>query len=222
MAEGRRLSAFFICIVMDNPWRHIPFADYERHMSDPTVGQLGVLNSIFHQQYSAYHPASLVLFGICTGNGLEHVDPAFTRHVTGIDVNKEYLGECAARYGNRGFELTLIEADLNTDPVILPPSDLFVANLFLEYVDLQKFVSLVKESGNDGAVVSVVIQRNNSDSFVSKTNIKSLEALSGFHAAVGEPELIDTMQRNQFELIRTKTHPLPGKKEFIRLDFRMK
>lgn len=207
---------------MDNPWKHIPFADYERHMSDPSVGQLGVLNSLFRSQYSAYHPASLVVFGICTGNGLEHVDPKFTRRVSGIDVNAEYLSECAARYGKRGFELTLIEADLNTDPIILPPSDFFVANLFLEYVDLQKFISNVKESGNDGAVVSVVIQRNNSDSFVSQTNFKSLEALSEFHVDISEQELTDAMQRNQFELILSKKYPLPGRKEFLRLDFKMK
>ncbi|MEW5799561.1 MAG: class I SAM-dependent methyltransferase [Bacteroidota bacterium] len=190
-------------------------------MSDPAVGQLSVLNSIFRLQYSAYHPVSMVVFGICTGNGLEHVDPKFTRHITGIDVNSEYLGECAARYGNRGFELSLIEADLNTDPIILSSSDLFVANLFLEYVDLQKFVSLVKESANDGAVVSVVIQQNNNESFVSKTHMKSLEVLTGFHVDVSKTELIYTMQRNRFELLFSKKYPLPGKKEFIRLDFRM-
>ncbi len=206
---------------MDNPWKYIPFADYERHMSDPSVGQLSVLSNIFQQQYSAYHPSSLVVFGICTGNGLEHIDPKFTRRVSGVDVNSEYLRECAARYGKRSFELLLIEADLNTDPIILSPSDLFVANLFLEYVDIQKFISIVKESGNDRAVVSVVIQRNNSESFVSNTNMKSLETLIGFHVDVREQELTDAMQRNQFELIFSKKYPLPGKKEFIRLDFRM-
>lgn len=207
---------------MDNPWKHIPFTEYERHMSDPSVGQLSVLNTVFQHQYSSFYPSSLTVFGICTGNGLEHVDPDITKTVTCIDVNREYLKECASRHGTRGFELTLIEADLNIGTITLPPSDLFIANLFLEYVDLQKFISVVKEFGNDGSVLSVVIQANNGESFVSKTNIKSLESLSGFHVAMQPEELTDTLRRNQFELLFKKRYPLPGKKEFLRLDFKMK
>ncbi|MBI2428105.1 MAG: methyltransferase domain-containing protein [Ignavibacteriales bacterium] len=204
---------------MDNPWKHIPFSDYERHMSDPTVGQLSTLRTIFQQQYSTYKPASLVIFGICTGIGLEHVDPTFTKIVTGVDINAEYLKECASRFGKRGYELNLIEADLNVEPLTLHPSDLLIANLFLEYVDLQKFLSVVKEFGNERAAVSVVIQMNNNESFVSTTNIKSFESLSGFHVDIDPAQLQDTMERNLFELIYTKKYPLPGKKEFFRFDF---
>lgn len=207
---------------MDNPWKQIPFSDYERHMSDPAVGQLSALSAIFREQYNSCRPPSLTIFGICTGNGLEHVDPKVTRIVTGVDVNGAYLKECASRFGKNGYELNLVEADLNLNTVILPPSDLFIANLFLEYVDLQKFLSVVKEFGNEGAIVSVVIQKNNDQSFVSKTNIKSVESLSGFHIAIQPEDLQDTMQRNRFELLFSKKYPLPGKKEFLRFDFRMK
>lgn len=146
---------------MDIPWKRIPFSDYERHMSDSSVGQLSALSAIIRQQYAAYNPSLLVVFGICTGNGLE-------------------------------------------------------------YVDLQKFISIVKESGNDGAVVSAVLQRSNGESFVSKTNIKSREPLSGFHVAIQSEDLQATLARNQFELLLSKKYSLPGKKEFLRFDFWMK
>jgi hypothetical protein len=207
---------------MDNPWKHISFSDYERHMSDPAVGQLQVLNSIFREQYATYHPASLTVFGICSGNGLEHVDPAVTSLVTGLDVNGEYLRECSSRFSSRGYRLHLIEADLNLESVHLPPSNLFVANLFLEYVDIQKFLSAVKECAADDAVVSIVIQVNHSESFVSVTAMKSLEVLSTFHVDVSESEMVDTMIRNSFEPIFAKKYPLPGKKEFLRHDFRLR
>lgn len=205
---------------MDNPWKQIPFSDYERHMSDPAVGQTSVLNSIFREQYTTYLPLSLTVFGICTGNGLEHVDSKITSVVTGIDVNKEYLSECASRYRHRGYILNLIAADLNSDTLVLPATNLFIANLFLEYVDSQKFLSVVKESSEDDAVVSVVLQLSNSTSFVSQTNIKSLDVLSDFHVDVQKDELIDTMMRNSFELIFSQKYPLPGGKEFLRLDCR--
>lgn len=207
---------------MDNPWKHIPFSDYERHMSQPSVGQLSVLNRIFQEQYTSYHPSSLALFGVCTGNGLEHIDSNITKYVVGIDVNGEYLKECASRHSTHGFELQLLEANINHATVTLPPSDLYVANLFLEYVDIHKFLAVIKEYAFEDAVVSTVIQINNDQSFVSKTNISSLKLLDGYHIEIKKEELIDSMQRNQLDLIFSKKYPLPSTKEFLRLDFRMK
>jgi len=42
-----------------------------------------------------------------------------------------------------------------------------------------------------------------------------------YHVNVDAVELIDTMKRNAFSLIHTQKYPLPGKKEFLRLDFRL-
>lgn len=206
---------------MENPWKVIPFSDYEKHMSDPSVGQLQILNSIFYRQYSTYKPETLVYFGIGTGNGLEHVVAEHTKRVIGVDVNNEYLIECNARHCKGGFGLHLIDADINKNTIQLPPSDLFIANLFLEYVDLEKLVSLIVQYGKGDCILSTVVQKNNSEEFVSPTGIESLSALSNVHRTIIPEKLIETMKQNRFNLIFHNSYALPGKKELVRMDFQL-
>lgn len=70
-----------------NPWLAIPEADYVGHMASAEVGQRQALNAIFRQTLARYAPARLLVLGCSTGNGFEHIDPAVTAGVTGIDVN---------------------------------------------------------------------------------------------------------------------------------------
>ena len=97
----------------ENPWYHISPADYENHMADPAVRQLQLLNRVFREQYRDYPPGSLVYLGICTGNGLEHIDSEVTDTVWGLDVNEEFLALCADRYGTRINDLRLVKVDIN-------------------------------------------------------------------------------------------------------------
>ena len=207
---------------MDNPWKYIPLSDYERHMSDPSVGQSVVLQQIFRDQIAAYHPASVTIFGIGAGDCMEVIDPAVTKTVTGIDVNGDYLKQCADRYLNRGFNLHLIEADVNNGTIAMSPADMFIANLFLEYVDRKKFLSVIHRFGYAGTIISVTIQQNNGESFVSKTNIPTLNDLVRFHNDIDRDEFIASMKEHRCVLLGEKKYGLPGKKEFVRCDFIMK
>lgn len=206
---------------MNEPWADIPPDDYERHMAHPSVAQTALLSSIVRAQLELHRPASLVYFGVATGNGLEHVNPAVTRTVTGIDINERFLELCRARFGSRGYSLTLVHGDLNREPVSLPSADLFIANLFLEYVPVERVLPLVTEFGNPGAVLSTVVQENNGAPFVSRTGVDSLAPLETVHRDVPIDELNDTMRRNRFTIVRSVLHPAPGGKTFRRTDYRM-
>lgn len=207
---------------MDNPWKYIPLSDYERHMSDPSVGQSLVLKQIFRDQITDFNPSDLTIFGIGAGDGLDEIDPSVTKTVTGIDVNGQYLRQCADRYSKRGFTLRLIEEDVNAGDIIMGHADLFIANLFLEYVEIKKFLSVVRAHGHAGTIISITIQQNNGETFVSSTSIPSLVTLTQYHRDVDVKDLRISMTEHRCEFLAEKKYGLPGKKEFVRCDFIMK
>ena len=204
---------------MSNPWKNIPAADYESHMSSSSVGQWHVLNEIFRLQYQLYNPKSLAFFGISTGNGLEHIDQKLTHDVYGIDVNGKYLQLCKERFFHQGYDLHLIEADVDETPVQFPPCDLIVADLFLEYVDLGKFLEQVQIISHTATVLSVVLQVNNAQSFVSRSEFKSLESLSGFHHDIEPKEFEEEMKRRNYKILFKERYAVPDGKELVRFDF---
>ena len=57
-----------------NPWTSFDIADYERHMSHENVRQLQMLSQLFKSQYADHRPKKLLYLGVCSGNGLEHID----------------------------------------------------------------------------------------------------------------------------------------------------
>ena len=144
-----------------------------------------------------------------------------TKIVTGIDVNGDYLKQCADRYKRQDYSLQLIEADVNTTMIDMRPADMFIANLFLEYVERKKFLYLIREFGHAGTIISVTIQQNNGESFVSRTNIPTLNDLSRYHRDVDRDDLIASMKESGSILLSEKKYGLPGKKEFVRCDFIM-
>jgi ubiquinone/menaquinone biosynthesis C-methylase UbiE len=102
-----------------NPWLLIPADEYEGHMSDESVGQLQALNKIFCDNLKFYLPESLCVLGCTTGNGFEHIIPAITKKITGIDLNENYLKILRERFGEKFSGMELICADLNA--VLLSP-----------------------------------------------------------------------------------------------------
>lgn len=204
---------------MPNPWKNIPAADYEAHMSSASVGQLQALNKIFRLQYQRYNPKVMAVFGICTGNGLEHINPIVTSDVFGVDVNSEYLNICKMRHGTKGFALHVIEADINDTTVQFPACDLIIADLFLEYVELEKFIEQVRIISHGSTVLSVAIQANNEQLFVSETDYQSLQSLSAFHHDIEPNEFASTMKQQKFKLVFSERYSLPSGKELVRFDF---
>lgn len=83
-------------------------------MSSPEVDQLSVLSRLLGEALEHFRPRDLLLLGCSTGNGLNRVDPAVTRRVTGVDINPAYLARIAEEFPDPAFELTLECADVST------------------------------------------------------------------------------------------------------------
>lgn len=141
-----------------NPWTVVPAADYERHMGPAGVDQLAPLSAIFQEAYVAAQPDRLLLLGCATGNGLEHVNPAVTQRIVGVDVNLQYLGVARQRYFHLGprLELYCQEAEKFRAP---PGSfDLVHAALIFEYVHPEVLVRKTAEWLAAEGTCSVVLQ----------------------------------------------------------------
>lgn len=203
----------------ENPWKSIPAADYEAHMSDSSVSQLQTLNSIMKEQYGDYRPMILLVFGVCTGNGLEHIDRRITKTVYGIDVNEEYLSLCGNRYSKIIKDLKLISLDCNRGYLKDILVDLIIADLFLEYVDSGRFFSQIEKISHENTVISAVIQRSRGQSFVSDTGIESLKALDCLHREVKADAFKLEIEGRGFSIIKESVYSLPNSKEFHRIDF---
>jgi SAM-dependent methyltransferase len=119
-----------------NPWTLVPAAEYERHMGPEGADQLRPLAAVLGRACADLRPRRLLVLGVATGNGLEHVDPAVTERVVGVDVNIQYVAVARQRFARLGPRLELYCVDL--EKVELPPAsfDLVWAGLVLEYVDL--------------------------------------------------------------------------------------
>jgi len=141
-----------------NPWLKIPAADYEGHMSAPEVGQLAVLNQLFRDAYNELRPQSLAVLGCATGNGFEHIDPAVTARVVGLDINPEYLKIARRRYGEALPGLELYCADLEECTLDEGAFDLAYGALLFEYVDVGPALRRISGWLKRGGMLAAVLQ----------------------------------------------------------------
>jgi SAM-dependent methyltransferase len=204
---------------MKNPWLNIPSDDYEKHMSDETVGQLKVLNEITFHQLNKYQPESFAIIGCCTGNGLEHINSIITKRVYGVDINPDFLEIVKNKFIQKIPALKLFTLDI--EKVTLPFYDieLCLIALVLEYVDLKKAVqNIIPAIKSEGKIVTV-IQKNNQQNFVSATKFESLKPLSEISHEVDKHALIKEFSVNNFKIIDETVIPLPSGKDFIVITF---
>ncbi len=141
-----------------NPWIEVAPEDYEAHMTSPAVAQLGVLADILARDLAKLHPRSLLVVGCATGNGLQHVDPAVTPRLTGVDVNPEFLAVARGRYAGRLPGLELVQGDI-LDPALEPGAfELVHAALIFEHVPWQAALRRVAGWVAPGGILSVELQ----------------------------------------------------------------
>ena len=190
-------------------------------MSDEQVGQLQLLHDITAEQLAAYPSRSIGLLGIAGGNGLDLIDPQNTNAVYGYDVNPDYLAACDARYrGSLGDRLTLIEAKIDRS-LTIERVDLLIANLIIEYVGAEEFVSFAAANAPSICVLSCVIQRNDAESFVSSTDYSSsFDALASVSSDIDPDSLTAAMTDAGFLALGRCEYPLPNGKALLRQDFR--
>jgi SAM-dependent methyltransferase len=145
-------------VTTPNPWTVVQAADYERHMGPEGLDQLGPLSSIFQEVYLATQPDRVLVLGCGAGNGLEHVDPAVTKQVVGVDVNLQHLGIARQRYFHLGPRLQLYCAEMEKFRAPGVRFDLVHAALVFEYIHPDALVRRMVDWASEGGVCSVVLQ----------------------------------------------------------------
>lgn len=206
---------------MRNPWLDIPAHDYEGHMNSPAVDQLSALARLFGEALALFRPTDVLLLGCATGNGLDEVDPNVTRHITGVDINPNYLARVKERYPQPMFGLTLQCADAATIAFEADAFDLVHCALVLEYLDWRQLITAVSPAIRTGGGLCVVLQRPSTVSpAVTPTNYPSLQRLEDAFQFV-EPSLVaDHARAAGLDLLARRTDPLKSGKAFDVLWFR--
>lgn len=208
---------------MSNPWEEIDLGKYEKHMSSDEVHQLQTLNKITKEQLEDNNSEVICILGAAGGNGLENIDLEGIEKVYAIDINKKYLDICKKRYEYLEDKLEVICMDLTDDNAILPKTNLLLCNLIIEYMGEEKFISLIERNKNNIYVVSCVIQKNNSNSFVSESELTShFDPLLSIHHDIDEYRLRKLFADIGFEWTICTINKLPNNKEFVRIDFKNK
>lgn len=203
---------------MKNPWEAITLSDYENHMSLNSVMQLQAMNSIMKRQFTQHPAQTAMILGVAGGNGLEHIGPQKFQKVYGVDINRSYLQECAARHKNLDGILECICADLTAADVTLPHAGLVIANLLVEYIGYPCFQHVVAQVCP--VYVSCVIQINEDNSFVSDSPyLHVFDGLAQIHHQMHEAELTAAMENIGYHLTASAGFPLPNGKKLVQLDF---
>lgn len=201
-----------------NPWHTVPYADYERHMSHETVGQLAFLSEITQEKVAQRYPQTVAVYGACTGNGFAHLTEA--RTVYAVDLNPTYLSICADRYDPILNELALVPVDIDHDLVDIPPGsvDLIICHLFLEYVDLAKAFASFRAVLRPGGWLNVVLQRSNNTGWVSNTGVTTLQPVAAIATEVAD-DVLRQHARPDLLFAGSQTFRMPNGKSLVSYDF---
>lgn len=195
-----------------NPWSVVPAADYERHMGPHGVDQLAPLSSIFQETYLAAQPDRLLLLGCTTGNGLEHVDPAVTQRIVGVDVNLQYLGIARQRYFHLGPRLELYCQDVERFRAAPGSFDLVHAALLFEYLHPEVLVRRITEWLAPDGTCSVVLQLPGGEGPPAPT--KTMQLIQKAMRLVPPDELTRLFEHYGLPRRRARTVPLAHGKSF--------
>lgn len=203
---------------MNNPWRDIPLEVYEGHMKLESIAQLQALNEIMSEQIASCRGETIMILGIAGGNGLEYIERSNCNKVYGVDINREYLDECVTRYGDIGGRFDPICVDLMEDGDKLPIADSVIANLLIEYIGYDKFITVLERVKPQ--YVSCVIQINPSKAFVSDSPyMEQLNALQTVHHQMSEKELEDRMKQARYTYLYGKDTKMANGKILRRIDY---
>lgn len=202
---------------MSHPWEEVPLSEYEAHMSLSSIAQLQCLYEGMKQQ--VIHPVSTAMvLGVAGGNGLDLFEQTQIETIYGVDINRQYLEACVARYPKLQQRFMPLCINVVNDYEALPQVSLLIANLLIEYIGYDAFVHIVAHCKAD--IVSCIIQVNTSHEFVSTSPYEqSFVRLHEVHHEVTQSGLISAMSSITYELSEKETYPLPNGKALLRLEF---
>jgi SAM-dependent methyltransferase len=195
-----------------NPWTVVPAADYERHMGPQGVDQLAPLSALFEEVYAATQPDRVLVLGCSTGNGLEHVNPAVTKRLVGVDVNLQYLGVARQRFIGLGARLELFCSEAEKFRAAPGSFDLVHAALLFEYLHPEPLVRRVAEWLAPHGTCSVVLQLPGGKGPDAPT--KTMQIIEKAMKLVPPDELTRLFEHYGLPLRRSKSVPLRHGKSF--------
>lgn len=197
-----------------NPWLEIPATDYEGHMEH--VGQLQLLNRLFHEALADIEAKAIAVLGCTTGNGFEHIDFSHTAKVVGIDINPDYLELARQRYSAYAGQIEWRCADLHTDNIGEQEFDLIHGSLIFEYVNLDVVLPKIHMALRPTGLLSVVLQLPTQTlPAVSATPYTSLEKLSPIMRLLTPREFRVLAIKHRFVEVKEQSITLPGGKTFF-------
>jgi SAM-dependent methyltransferase len=197
-----------------NPWLNVPLSDYEGHMLQPEVGQLGVLADLFEEALVRCRPESVAILGVAGGNGLERIDSAITKRVVGIDINPAYLDAVRQRFPRiPGLELHCL--DLSAETAAIQPLQLVHAALVFEHVGAERCLENALALVTPGGALSVVLQLpGEPGTEVATTPFTSIQELKADFQLIDPARFQRTLVRHGFGLVHQTVRPLPAGKAF--------
>jgi ubiquinone/menaquinone biosynthesis C-methylase UbiE len=204
-----------------NPWLDVPAAEYQAHMLSPDVAQWDALAELMAAALRSIRPARLLYLGCGIGNGLQHVDAAITRQVTGIDINSQYLGELVQRFPAPQYDRMLLEADLEQVPLPSGPFDLVHAPFLFEFLDWRPLLPRIRDVlAPDGALTVVLQRMSRTISARTPTPYFSLRRLDARFAFVDPLTLGNAAAECGLTLSAQRDFTLPRQKSFSLITFR--
>ena len=182
-------------------------------MASSAVDQADSLSTLFGEVLALRRPASVAVLGVAGGNGLEHIDPACTRRVVGVDLNPDYLFAVRTRFAHLP-SLELYAADLSTDRLSIAPVALVHAALIFEHAGsarcLENALALLEPRG----ALSVVLQiPGASTSHVGNSGIASVNKLATHFSLVDPDELSTRISVLGLDLIYQTRRSVPAGKQ---------
>lgn len=189
-------------------------------MNHPMVGQLELLSNLTKEKLQKYKPESFAILGISGGNGLEHIDSSITKTVVGIDINQDYLDKCKNRFSSKIENLKLFQCDLNTDQLPDFKSDLVMASLIFEYIDIPTGLEKVHDCISEKGVLIAIFQKNNNVNSVSPTGVESVKEVVSVFKIVDEFEFEKIALEKGFKLLNKTEHFLTNGKSFVCIEYK--
>lgn len=175
---------------MRNPWLNIPLADYEGHMSLPTVGQSRLIADQLDALVKTYSPRSVAIIGCAGGNGFEHLVGTSVTRVVGVDINPDYIEQARRRFEGRISGLELLVADIQAPGLLFEPVDLIYVALVLEYVDMTQAIGALHRHCGPNGILAVLSQLPHETlAHVSPSPYTSLTLLAPGMRLVAQEEL---------------------------------
>ena len=205
-----------------NPWLNVPLADYEGHMLQPEVAQLGVLADLFEEALVTCRPESVAILGIAGGNGLERIDSAITNRVVGIDINSAYLDVVRQRFP-RIAGLELHSVDLSKATAAIEPVKLVHAAVVFEHAGTERCMENALRLVASGGALSVVLQLpSEAGTEVAATPFASIQELKGAFQLIAPSDFQRMLAARGFARVHETHRPLPAGKAFWMAIFRQR